>query len=97
MRSRGILVLLAILVSAGGTTFVGAQPKTTISLWYPAGDVAAGPATPLHDPALFQPFEAANNVKVDLVGLDYDTMEQKMSGAAAAGTIADAVSTDSSW
>jgi len=97
MRSRGTLVLLAILVLAGGTTFVGAQPKTTISLWYPAGDVAAGPATPLHDPALFQPFEAANNVKVDLVGLDYDTMEQKMFAAAAAGNIADIIFIDGSW
>src|SRR5207302_5933586 len=77
MRSRAALVAALAVVLAGSTLHVGAQPKTTITLWYPAGDVAAGPVSPLHDPALFQPFEATSNVHVELVGLDYDTMEQR--------------------
>ncbi len=97
MRGRVFVIAVLGLVLAGSTSFVGAQPKTTITLWYPAGDIAAGPVAPLHDPALFQPFEAANNVKVDLVGLDYDTMEQKIFAAAAAGNVADIIFIDISW
>src|SRR5437588_727887 len=89
MRSRAALVAALAVVLAGSTLHVGAQPKTTITLWYPAGDVAAGPVSPLHDPALFQPFEATSNIHVELVGLDYDTMEQKIFAASAARNVAD--------
>jgi multiple sugar transport system substrate-binding protein len=97
MRGRAFLVAIVVLVLAGSTTFVGAQSKTSVTLWYPAGDIAAGPVTPLHDSSLFQPFEATSNVKVELVGLDYDTMEQKIFAAAAAGNVADIIMIDGSW
>src|SRR5207253_9495244 len=88
MRGRAVLVAALAVVLAGSTSFVGAQAKTTITLWYPAGDVAAGPVSPLHDPALFRPFEATSNIHVEMVGLDYDTMEQKIFAAAAGRNIA---------
>jgi len=97
MRSRAALVAALAVVLAGSTLHVGAQPKTTITLWYPAGDVAAGPVSPLHDPALFQPFEATSNIHVELVGLDYDTMEQKIFAASAARNVADIIFIDQSW
>jgi multiple sugar transport system substrate-binding protein len=97
MSGRLFLLVGLIVVLAGSTTYVGAQPRTTITLWYPGGDVAAGPTTPFHDPTLFQPFEVANNVKVDLVPLDYDTMEEKIFAAAAAHNVADIVFLDTGW
>ena len=97
MRGRAVLVAALAVVLAGSTSFVGAQARTTITLWYPAGDVAAGPVSPLHDPALFQPFEATSNIHVELVGLDYDTMEQKIFAAAAGRNIADIIFIDHSW
>ena len=97
MRGRTALVALLIFILAGSLSWAGAQAKTTITLWYPAGDVAAGPVTPLHDATLFQPYENANNVKVELVGLDYDTMEQKIFAAAAARNVADIIFIDTSW
>src|SRR2546429_192050 len=97
MRGRAVLGAALAVVLAGSTSFVGAQAKTTITLWYPAGDVAAGPVSPLHDPALFQPFEATSNIHVEMVGLDYDTMEQKIFAAAAGRNIGDIIFIDHSW
>jgi len=97
MRGRLVITVVLMLILGVGTSYVGAQAKTTITLWYPAGDVAAGPTSPFHDPALFKPFEDANNVRVNLVGLDYDTMEQKIFAAAAAKNIADIIFVDRSW
>src|SRR3989449_11377204 len=87
--------LLAALAVAAA--HVSAQPRRTITLWYPAGDIAAGPVSPFADPNLFAPFEATNNVKIEMVGVDYDTMVQKIFAAAAGRNIADILFIDTSW
>ncbi len=89
-----LLLAVSLVVAA---PHVGAQPKTTITMWYPAGDIAAGPVSPFTDPNLFQSFEATNNVKVEMVGVDYDTMVQKIFAAAAGRNIADILFVDTSW
>jgi len=87
-------LLAALAVTAA---HVSAQPRRTITLWYPAGDIAAGPVSPFADPNLFAPFEATNNVKIEMVGVDYDTMVQKIFAAAAGRNIADILFIDTSW
>jgi ABC-type glycerol-3-phosphate transport system substrate-binding protein len=71
-------------------------PTTTISLWYPAGQITAG-AAHFSDKELFAEFESQNNVKLDMVAVDYDTMIQKIFAAAAAKTPADILFIDQSW
>jgi ABC-type glycerol-3-phosphate transport system substrate-binding protein len=96
MRARAWLVILLALVLVPLAPPASAQPKT-LTLWYPAGDIAAGPVSPFADKELFKAFEAANNVKVDMVAVDYDTMQQKIFAAAVAGNIADILFVDGSW
>src|SRR5712692_10452963 len=91
----GVWLLVVTLVVTASN--VWAQPRRTISLWYPAGDIAAGPVSPFSDPNLFASFEATNNVKVEMVGVDYDTMQQKIFAAAAGRNIADILFIDTSW
>src|SRR2546427_12937642 len=86
-------LLAALAVTAA---HVSAQARRTITLWYPAGDIAAGPVSPFADPNLFAPFEATNNVKIEMVGVDYDTMVQKIFAAAAGRNIADILFIDTS-
>src|SRR5947209_19341848 len=93
MRGRAVLVGALAVVLAGSTLHVGAQPKTTITLWYPAGDVAAGPVSPLHDPALFQPFEATRNIHVERRRPDYPQQAPRSLAAAAARQLAHTIST----
>lgn len=98
MRSqRLLLIMLALVLAVGVLPNAGAQPRRTITVWFPAGDIAAGPVSPLTDESNFKSFEATNNVKVELVGLDYDTMQQKIFAAAAARNIADVLFIDTSW
>ncbi len=93
---HAFLVWLTLAVLVVGTANVGAQPKGTITLWYPAGDIATQ-AYKFADPTLFLPFEAANGVKVQPVAVDYDTMVQKIFAAAAARNVADILWVDMSW
>ncbi len=98
MRCRRLLlIMLAIALAVGVLPNAWGQPRSTITVWFPAGDVAAGPVSPLTDASNFKSFEIANNVKVELVGLDYDTMQQKIFAAAAGGNIADVLFIDTSW
>lgn len=95
MRQPRVLALaLTLLLFAPAIVFAGAQK--TITLWYPAGDVTAG-AAHFGDKTLFAEFEKKNNVKVEAVGLDYDTMQQKIFAAAAGKNIADILFIDDSW
>src|SRR2546425_4660293 len=87
-------LLAALAVTAA---HVSAQPRRTITLWYPAGDIAAGPRSPFTDPNLFAPFEATNNVKIEMVGLGYENMVQKIFAAAAGRNIADILFIHQSW
>lgn len=97
MRRGMVGVLLLAVAFIVGVPNLWAQPRRTITLWFPAGEIAAGPVSPLGDATLFQGFEAANNVKVEVVGLDYDTMQQKIFAAAAAGNPGDILFIDGSW
>lgn len=92
---------LAILLASVGLAqaayhAAAAAPKATITLWYPAGEITAG-AAHFSDKTLFAEFEAKNNVKVEAVALDYDTMQQKIFAAAAGKNIADILFIDTSW
>jgi ABC-type glycerol-3-phosphate transport system substrate-binding protein len=90
-----VVVAVVCLVIAGATGAF-AQPRRTLTLWYPAGEITQS-TLPLRDPTVFAPFEATNNVKIEMVAVDYDTMQQKIFAAAAAGNIADILFIDTSW
>lgn len=95
MRRLTVLVtVLAVLALAPALAL--AQAKTTVTLWYPAGDITAG-AAHFADKTLFAEFEAKHNVKVEAVGLDYDTMQQKIFAAAAGKNIGDILFIDNGW
>lgn len=96
MPSRVAGVLLVVLCLVIGLPGVSAQPRRTITLWYPAGEITQT-TLPLRDPALFAPFEATANVKVEMVAVDYDTMQQKIFAAAAARNVPDILFIDTSW
>ena len=96
MKWRPVVWFLVAALAVTASV-VSAQPRRTITLWYPAGDIAAGPVSPFTDPNLFANFEATNNVKVEMVGVDYDTMVQKIFAAAAGRNIADILFIDTSW
>jgi multiple sugar transport system substrate-binding protein len=89
-------VSLAVLVLLAGLTRAAAQPRQTITLWYPAGEITQS-TLPLRDSALFASFEATTNVKIEMVATDYDTMMQKIFAAAAARNVADILFIDTSW
>ncbi len=92
---KTMCLTLAIIFLFALVTIASAGP-TTISLWYPEGDIAPGTAS-YKDKTLFAEFEAKNNCKVQLVGLDYDTMIQKLFASAAAGKTGDILLVDRSW
>jgi multiple sugar transport system substrate-binding protein len=96
MQIRKLLTFaLALLVLTPAIALAGAA-KTTISLWYPAGDVTVSSAL-FADKNLFAEFEAKNNVKVETMALDYDTMQQKIFAAAAGKNIADILFIANGW
>jgi ABC-type glycerol-3-phosphate transport system substrate-binding protein len=92
--SKALAIALALLFLTPAIALAGAAK--TITLWYPAGDITAG-AAHFADKALFTEFEKKNNVKVEAVALDYDTMLQKIFAAAAGKNIADILFIDDSW
>ena len=92
--SKMLAISLAILFLIPAIALAGAAK--TITLWYPAGDITAG-AAHFGDKMLFNEFEKKNNVKVEAVALDYDTMQQKIFAAAAGKNIADILFIDDSW
>lgn len=96
MRSvcKAALALFLLLSVAPIPALAGAP--TTLTLWYPAGDLTIGKQN-FEDKNLFAEFEAKHNVKVQVVGLDYDTMQQKIFAAAAGRNIADILWIDNSW
>ena len=93
-RSRVLAIALALLFLTPAVVLAGTAK--TITLWYPAGDVTAG-AAHFSDKTLFTDYEKKNNVKVEAVALDYDTMQQKIFAAAAGKNIADILFIDDSW
>jgi ABC-type glycerol-3-phosphate transport system substrate-binding protein len=96
MRGLAIIAVLLVMLLGAGTQPLGAGARQTITLWYPAGEITQS-TLPLRDPTVFASFEATNNVKVELVATDYDTMQQKIFAAAAAGNVADILFIDTSW
>ncbi|HEX7547528.1 MAG TPA: extracellular solute-binding protein [Candidatus Methylomirabilis sp.] len=93
-RSQVLAIALALLFLTPAAVLAGTAK--TITLWYPAGDVTAG-AAHFSDKTLFTDYEKKNNVKVEAVALDYDTMQQKIFAAAAGKNIADILFIDDSW
>ncbi len=91
-RKFGLALFMLLLAP---TLALAGAPKT-ITLWYPAGDLTTGKQN-FADKNLFAEFEAKHNVKVEVVGLDYDTMQQKIFAAAAARNVADILWIDNSW
>ncbi len=96
LRSLVVWFVLMVLAAGAGIPSVGAQPKATITLWYPAGAITAG-AFLFADRSLLLPFEATNNVKIEPVALVYDTMQQKIFASIAARDVADILFIDQSW
>jgi ABC-type glycerol-3-phosphate transport system substrate-binding protein len=94
-RSKVLAMTLAFLFLSPAIVLAGGA-KTTITLWYPAGDVTVSSAL-FADKSLFAEFEAKNNLKVEAVALDYDTMLQKIFAAAAGKNIADILFISDSW
>ena len=92
-RAVGIAVILSLLVPVAA---FAAGAKTTLTLWYPAGEITMSSAL-FADKNLFAEFEAANNVKVETMALDYDTMRQKVFAAAAGKNLADILFIASGW
>jgi multiple sugar transport system substrate-binding protein len=95
MRSSKVLVVALALLFFTPVLALAGTAKT-ITLWYPAGDITAG-AAHFGDKTLFTEYEKKNNVKVEAVALDYDTMQQKIFAAAAGKNIADILFIDDSW
>jgi ABC-type glycerol-3-phosphate transport system substrate-binding protein len=89
-----LAIALALLFLTPAVVLAGTAK--TITLWYPAGDITAG-AAHFGDKTLFTEYEKKNNVKVEAVALDYDTMQQKIFAAAAGKNIADILFIDDSW
>ena len=87
MRVPKIFVIALILLLLSPALVLAGAAKT-ITLWYPAGDVTAG-AAHFGDKALLADLEQKTGFKVDAVGMDYDTMQQKIFAAAAGRNIAD--------
>src|SRR5438093_10512797 len=87
MKWRPVVWFLVAALAVTASV-VSAQPRRTITLWYPAGDIAAGPVSPFTAPNLFANFEATNNVRVEMVGVDYATMRQQIFAAAPGWNIA---------
>jgi multiple sugar transport system substrate-binding protein len=96
MRARQILVIGVLFLLVLGSTEAFPGGRRILTLWYPAGEITQS-TLPLRDPTVFAPFEATNNVKIEMVAVDYDTMQQKIFAAAAAGNIADILFIDTSW
>lgn len=91
MRYLKILVAVCFIMSM----VVMPAIAKTITLWYPAGKITAG-AAHFADETLFDGF---TDCKVELVGGDYDTMQQKIFTAMAAGggDVPDILFIDRSW
>jgi len=98
MNRRVLLVsaLACLVLGPSLASLASAQAKTTVTLWYPAGDITAG-AAHFGEKDLWADFEKQHNVKVEAVGLDYETMQQKIFAAAAGKNIADILFIDNSW
>jgi ABC-type glycerol-3-phosphate transport system substrate-binding protein len=94
--SKTVAFVLFCLFAIPSMALAGAAKTTIISLWYPEGDIAVGTAA-FADKTLFAEFEAKNNVKIQMVGMDYDTMIQKIFAAAAGKNIGDILLVDTSW
>ena len=94
MNRRSVLKL-ALSAPLVASRRAWGQAKT-VTLWYPAGDITAG-AAHFSDKSFFAPYEAKAGVKVEAVGLDYDTMQQKIFAAAAAKNVGDILFVDGSW
>ena len=93
--TRSLAIAMALLLFAP-IAVLAAGAKTTISVWFPEGDIAPGTIA-FADKNLFAEFEAKNNVKIEMVALDYDTMIQKIFAAAAGKNVGDILLVDMSW
>jgi multiple sugar transport system substrate-binding protein len=92
-----VLVVLPFAVFASGSTEQQASGPATLTLWYPAGEITVT-SLPFRDGSKpWADFEAANNVKIDMVAVDYDTMQQKVFTALAGGKAPDIAFIDGSW
>jgi multiple sugar transport system substrate-binding protein len=99
MKKLAILAGVLLFLPALWLSAAGAQEKgpVTLTLWYPAGEITAT-SMPFRDGSNpFAPFEAANNCKVEVVPIDYETMKQKLLTAVAGGQAPDIGMVDGSW
>jgi multiple sugar transport system substrate-binding protein len=92
--SKVLAITLALVFLIPAIALAGA--KTTITLWYPAGDITVSTRL-FADKTVFAEFEAQHDVKVEAVALDYDTMQQKIFAAAAGKNVADVLFIDGGW
>jgi ABC-type glycerol-3-phosphate transport system substrate-binding protein len=94
MKKTLVVLLVLLLVPV---LFVTAADKKKITFWYPAGDITAT-SLPFRDGSTpWAKFEADNNAQVEVVAIDYDTMQQKLFTALAGGKAPDIGMIDFSW
>jgi len=94
MRKALLCLVLLLLVPA---LLVMAADKKKLVFWYPAGEITAT-SMPFRDGSNpWAAFEAANNCQVEVVAIDYDTMQQKVFTALAGGKAPDIAMIDFSW
>ena len=92
-RARLLLVLLLLVP----VLCLSAADKKKIVFWYPAGEITAT-SMPFRDGSSpWAKFEADNNCQVEVVAIDYDTMQQKLFTALAGGKAPDIAMIDFSW
>jgi ABC-type glycerol-3-phosphate transport system substrate-binding protein len=94
MKKALVVFLVLLLVPV---LFVTAADKKKLTFWYPAGDITAT-SMPFRDGSNpWAKFEADNNAQVEVVAIDYDTMQQKLFTALAGGKAPDIGMIDFSW
>jgi ABC-type glycerol-3-phosphate transport system substrate-binding protein len=94
MKKAQVVFMLLLLVPA---LLITAADKKKLTFWYPAGEITAT-SMPFRDGSdPWAKFEADNNVQVDVVAIDYDTMQQKVFTALAGGKAPDIAMIDFSW
>ncbi len=92
-----LLFLLPLVLFATGEQEQKSAGPVTLDLWYPAGEITST-SMPFRDNYnAWEEFEKANNCKINIIAVDYDTMQQKLFTALAGGKAPDIGFVDDSW
>lgn len=99
MKRVVILVIVMVLLLTMAAFTEGKQEKgpVTLTFWFPAGAITAT-SMPFRDGSRpWTSFEAENNVRINVIAVNYETMKQKLLTSLAGGKAPDIAMVDSSW